>query len=103
MPDQREALERACLDYGLQVSVVLLDVVAVPGAPGAVAMAALVERQDPVAVVEAPAEVVPDVGMQAHPVQQHDRLGVRAAPLEVVQPHASALYMVRSMLSCFDF
>jgi hypothetical protein len=68
---------------------------AVFGRPVGVAVTALVERQDPVPVVEGSGRVVPRVGVAAEPVEHHQRRGV-PAPVEVVERQTVEVDLPRS-------
>ena len=67
--------------------------------PRALPVAALVQRDDPVAVLERASDRVPDTAQAGQPVQHQDHRSVRLAPLYVVKAQAARL---DSMLSRFN-
>src|SRR6476620_7776043 len=90
--DQRVPCETARLDHGPQIAIQILELIAVLPSPSAVAVSALVHRDDVESVVEAAAEIVPHMRVKTAAVDEDDRMPAMIAPVEVVQSNAVAIY-----------
>src|SRR5688572_24504385 len=85
MADERIAGESPRLDVGTQIAVELFELVVLGLAPAAVAVAALIDRDDVKAVSEPAAEIVPDVRVKPAAVNHDDCVLAFIAPVEMVQ------------------